>query len=693
MQTLFELVPEYWLEALGWTVLHSLWQGALIAIVLVALFAFVPRKASVIRYRLATLGLAIMALWAIGTFFTYPTQDISLAENHTVVLDAGEYTISTYTTESWLDLLMASAEQHVMWIAWIWLLGVIALSVRWTGSMLYLQRIKTHPVAVDMREWRRTLHKMSQKLGIHKPVDLMASRLIQAPMVIGHLRPVIMVPVSMLTGLAPNQVEAILAHELAHVKRHDFLINLMISWIEIVFFFHPAYWWLSAIIKDEREHCCDDIAVAYSGNALAYAKALTALEEQRLNQVQLGVSLQGRPNHLLSRIKRIIAPAQYQPNPNTRVLTSLILTLGIFGMAWLSPQQAEAVAPDLTPTTYELVPEVPAPLDEVFPIPLQDVPAPNSHISTTESTPAPKVDRLIQSLSAVPFTLITKVDSPPPTPERLRRMPRVPAPEMPEMPPMPPMPSLELEGLPDYLTEDEAKQAELQRSLESYQKAMHVYQEKMEQWQDKWTEEYGEKMEAYAREMEAYARELESSQEADLEVQERMEKMAAELKEKMQGLEEDEIRELKERAQRELERVKHDQDRLRRDLERSRRERGREMRESMEARERAMLKAQKDRMEAEKHRMDLEREKMKELKKNMQHLEEKLGDQKKMLRKELVKDGLLKNDSQKLNMQISKDKMTVNGKRVSDELREKYVKLLKIDGENYRYQFRDTDRD
>ena len=272
-----------------------------------------------------------MALLAVGTFFSYPAHEISPEVDHAIVLSGGTYTVSTFTTDSWLDLLMASAEQHVMWIAWIWLIGVIALSVRWTGSMLYLQRIRRHPVAVDMREWRRTLHKVGQKLGIQKPVDLLASRFIQAPMVIGHLRPVIMVPVSMLTGLTPNQVEAILAHELAHIKRHDFLINLLISWIEIVFFFHPAYWWLSAIIKDEREHCCDDEAVAYSGNALAYAKALTALEEQRLHQLQLGVSLQGRPNHLLTRIKRIIAPQQYQPNLNARVLTSLVLTLEYLG--------------------------------------------------------------------------------------------------------------------------------------------------------------------------------------------------------------------------------------------------------------------------------------------------------------------------------------------------------------------------
>ena len=118
---------------------------------------------------------------------------------------------------------------------------------------------------------------LAARLGIRRPVRLLESARVQVPVVIGALRPVLLLPASALTGLAPAQVEAVLAHELAHIRRHDYPVNLLQSAAETLLFYHPGVWWLSARIRAEREHCCDDIAVRVCGDAVGYAEALTSI--------------------------------------------------------------------------------------------------------------------------------------------------------------------------------------------------------------------------------------------------------------------------------------------------------------------------------------------------------------------------------------------------------------------------------
>ena len=158
--------------------------------------------------------------------------------------------------------------------------GVVALTLRLLGGWLLVRRLtrQARPLAGPCDE---VLARLARALRIRRAVRLLESSLVQVPMVIGGLRPMILLPIAALTGLPPGQLEALLAHELAHIRRHDYLVNLVQSAIEVLLFYHPAAWWASRVIRAEREHCCDDLAVRACGDRLTYARALAAMEGLR----------------------------------------------------------------------------------------------------------------------------------------------------------------------------------------------------------------------------------------------------------------------------------------------------------------------------------------------------------------------------------------------------------------------------
>ena len=177
-------------------------------------------------------------------------------------------------------------------------------------SIQWLVRRETRPAA---QPWAESLARLKDRLRIDRPVRLLGSIRLQVPVVVGWLRPVILLPVTALTGLPSDQLEAILAHELAHIRRYDYLVNLVQSVVETLLFYHPAAWWISGRVRAEREHCCDDWAVEVCGDRLTYARALAAIEEQRTAGWLLAPS--ARDGSLLDRVRRLlgVAPAQERP--------------------------------------------------------------------------------------------------------------------------------------------------------------------------------------------------------------------------------------------------------------------------------------------------------------------------------------------------------------------------------------------
>lgn len=492
------------LQALGWTVVHALWQGAVIATLLAITFALLPGEAARSRYRLAFLGLMAMVAWSVGTFcveLQRPDQITIIYENH-FQHETTTITIDGYDSlnQGWLAAFKDQVTDYIPWIAFLWALGALFFSLRWVGGYLYLRRLRRFSRLVHDSFWQKKVDKISAYFGFGRKVHLMISERIHSPMVIGHLKPIILLPVGFLTALSPAQVETILVHELAHIRRHDYLLNMIQQVLEILFFYHPAYWWISQVLQDEREHCCDDIAIQYSGDSLAYARALTELEQHRLVNTKLAIGIQGRNNHLLGRIKRIMGVKQQNVNMNTRLITFLVMSMSLCGLAWIAP----AHLPQINEVSFHepgvVTPGI-APQPEIRFHADPPAPAPLAGVDWAEEALADFAIAWVDSPPPPPPPL-PQAPPPPPAPD-YRHFPPPPPPPPVNLPPLPPMPEkLQEGGVPDYLNPDELDAYNRSgEHLNINPEALEKYQKEMARWGEEFGKIYGKQMEAYAKEM------------------------------------------------------------------------------------------------------------------------------------------------------------------------------------------------
>lgn len=343
MNMMDALLTEPLFQALGWSLLHFIWQGALVALLLAGANLVLRRSTANKRYVASCLALLLMTALPIATFIllasepqqtkitvTNSPQVESVNENQngeTVVPASIEPTNSSQNESS----IVSSFSQENLkkylaaWMPYlvsVWLFGVFLLSVRAIGGWLVVQRLKRKFNKEACQEWQKNLSRLAKQLRVSRPVRLCESALAEVPTVIGWLRPVILVPVGTLTGLSPQQVEALLAHELAHIRRYDYLVNLLQTAVETLLFYHPAVWYVSHQIRNEREHCCDDLAVAACGNVLVYARALTELEGLRHSENQLAMAADG--GSLSHRVRRLLG-LPIQPQRSTAWLASLFI--------------------------------------------------------------------------------------------------------------------------------------------------------------------------------------------------------------------------------------------------------------------------------------------------------------------------------------------------------------------------------
>jgi beta-lactamase regulating signal transducer with metallopeptidase domain len=341
--------------ALGWTLLHFLWQGALVA-ALAAAARMVLREASAsARYLAGCTALALLLLLPAATFgwlwFAGQAAEpaAAMAEPEAAMESAAGWAapagLGDLAPAAGLPLRQRAAEALQPALPWLvggWLAGVLLLSLRLVGGWtvaLQLRRRWIQPVAPALQA---TLERLRLRLRVSRPVLLLQSACVQVPTVVGVLRPAILLPLSALCGLSPEQLETILAHELAHIRRHDFLVNLLQSLVETLLFYHPAVWWVSAWVRIEREHCCDDVAVAVCGDPLSYAHALTDLESWRSGAPQLAVAASG--GELLARIRRLLGKPAPDAYPSVWPLAGLILLLVSAASATALLLRPEAVA-------------------------------------------------------------------------------------------------------------------------------------------------------------------------------------------------------------------------------------------------------------------------------------------------------------------------------------------------------------
>jgi beta-lactamase regulating signal transducer with metallopeptidase domain len=367
MSTTLDFLADPLVYALGWTVVHSLWQGMLIALGLAGGMILAQRRTARFRYGLAVGALLLLAAASAATFYLY-FEVPDGAGNGLAAAPApmAEGVAPSMTTEAaplqglafWRAQARAYFEQHLPLIVAAWLLGVAFFLLRMLAGLGYVQHLRHRSVRPMGEPWQGKLQALSRRLRLRRRVQLLESALVQSPVVIGWLKPVILIPVGTINALTPAQVEAVLAHELAHIYRQDYLLNIMQSIIEALYYFNPAVWWISAYVRMERENCCDDIAVGLSDDALGYARALVKIEEaaQRHPRMAMAMASKGRP-FLLQRVRRILnQPPQKMYTMEKMTATGLLLAALLFFSFSYAHNSSEAAERTVMEALDELPP-------------------------------------------------------------------------------------------------------------------------------------------------------------------------------------------------------------------------------------------------------------------------------------------------------------------------------------------------
>jgi GWxTD domain-containing protein len=335
-------------EAIGWTVVHSLWQGAGVSVVLALVLA--ATRSPQVRYRAAC---AAMLMMLAGFGITLSVGVPNDAD------DLGAMPARTFRTwdvpggtdsPGGLNLGIAGV---VPWLAPFWVAGVWVFYLRHFAGLISVSRMRRCGVCCAPERWQNELVRLRARVRVSRPVLLLESSLAEVPMVLGYLRPIILVPAGLLAGLPSGQVEAILLHELAHIRRCDYLVNLCQRLAEGLLFYHPVVWWISRVIRTEREHCCDDLAVGISGNAHEYATALAALEQSRWAGREPAMAATG--GSLVKRIRRLLYPEG--SNGGWMPLFGTVVFLFVVGAAaltaWPLTQAQQNPAPAQTGTPFQ----------------------------------------------------------------------------------------------------------------------------------------------------------------------------------------------------------------------------------------------------------------------------------------------------------------------------------------------------
>ena len=330
MTLLDVLVHGRFAAALGWTIVHSLWEGAAIALALALVLYFA--RSSRARYGAASMAMLAMLAAAGVTFVrVIPQVDAFPVLRVPAGVSVANGGPGNPTPQ---DSLGARLKGVPPWMAPFWMAGVLLFYARQSGNWRAMRRAQRIGVCAPPHAWQKRVDELAARLRISRPVALLESALADVPSVAGHFRPLILMPAGLLTGLPAGQLEAILLHELAHVRRCDYLVNALQLALEGLLFYHPAIWWISGIVREEREHCCDDLVVNLRGEAHEYAEALAALELNRRGAPEVALAATG--GSLVNRIHRLLSGTRKPVTPSAPLLaiSGLMLTTAITLFAW-----------------------------------------------------------------------------------------------------------------------------------------------------------------------------------------------------------------------------------------------------------------------------------------------------------------------------------------------------------------------
>jgi len=445
-------------QRLGWALVHFLWQGVAVALLLAGVLACLRRRSAGARYVAATTAMLVLLTLPVATFCLVPAAEpavetspktpavtqaprtptpmpapselagtpiapdraprdtVAPPEAGTDVPAPAAPVVAPPSPPSsppapWHERVASSLKPALPWLVAGWVLGVVALSVRLLGGWVQVQRMRRRRVRPLSDRWQQVLGELCRRLRVIRPVRALESALVRVPTTIGYLKPVILLPASALCGLAPEQLQAILAHELAHVRRYDYLVNLLQSVVETLLFYHPAVWWMSHRVRVEREHCCDDLAVAVCGDRIGYAEALTKMEHLR-REPFLAVAATGGGS-LMNRVRRVVGLSAPSGKRSVGWLaaTIAIVTVAIAAIGFQASAQHDAPAPGARPAPPETKDKL-AEAERLRQIKIRALEKKIAELSKTRTPQHPEVKRLQDRLAEL------KAESPATQPQK-----------------------------------------------------------------------------------------------------------------------------------------------------------------------------------------------------------------------------------------------------------------------------------
>ncbi len=350
--------------ALGWTLIHSLWLALFVALIVRLIWLRIDSQKAELRYRISLLAMLGILLGSASVFSYYLGQYSAsygldeaglayrLSEGSTLIDPIlmsfsanADFTIHTF----WNQI-----ENYLPILVLLWILGTLLMGIRLGGSWYYLHHLGKKGLMEPGTDLKRQFGDLCTKMGIYRPVQLFLSDRINEPITLKHIKPIILFPVGLVTQLSIEQVEVILLHELAHIRRHDYLINWMQSILELLFFYHPAVWWLSTQVREAREHCCDDLVLkAGQRGKMLYARTLTQVSAYSINsKSKLAMSYNGNNQSFTQRVKRLFGQADQGLDWRKAFLSgAMALLIGILFLSNTVQLSAETDLPPASPDT------------------------------------------------------------------------------------------------------------------------------------------------------------------------------------------------------------------------------------------------------------------------------------------------------------------------------------------------------
>ncbi|MBP9198124.1 MAG: M56 family metallopeptidase, partial [Saprospiraceae bacterium] len=319
-------LEEHTINALVWTIIHSLWQFTLIGVIMSVFLKLYQNHRADIRYLIA-LGSLMTALLTAGTTFLYYQITFTGIQTNDIFNISMLYVASKPVETDFLTFVYSWIDTYRIPIFIAWVSGVVLFGLKFIFSLVYVEFLSRTSIPLYCQDTYRSFRKLCGHYHIKENIAIGESIHVKSPMILGFFKPIILFPVGIVNQLNVKETEAILAHELAHFVRKDIYINIIQTLIEVVFYYHPAIWWISSNIRLERESSCDELAIGFVGDHIYYAKTLVKVQDIYINgnAPELAMNFSKKESFFSNRIKRILNMAQTRNYLKEKIITSVVL--------------------------------------------------------------------------------------------------------------------------------------------------------------------------------------------------------------------------------------------------------------------------------------------------------------------------------------------------------------------------------